>query len=97
MNNKPRIKKIVTSLWIIFTIVAVFALGYYFINKLFGENEYCQSLVKQKDISAEYSCKVTKEYQLEGKNYVDMTVERTNKDAEDRATYTMEKDTKTIR
>jgi hypothetical protein len=84
-------------LWVIVAVVAIGSLGYYLFNQTIGNNSYCQSLKKQKNISSDYSCKITKEYQQDGKTYIDMTVERPNKDFEDRASYTMQKDNKTIK
>ncbi len=89
-------KNIIIALWIAVAVIATVSISYYIYNTNTGNNEYCQSLMKQKNISNEYNCKITKEYQQDGKNYVDITVQRSN-NVNDQATYSMEKDTKTIK
>ena len=84
-------------MWIVIIILTVVGLGYFIYNNTIGASDYCQSLMKQQKISSDYSCKVVKEYQQDGKTYIDMTVERPNKDFKDSASYTMDKETKTIR
>ena len=97
MNKKLRFRKIITTLWIIVIILALVSVGYFIYNNTIGGSNYCQSLMKQKNISSDYTCKVVKEYQQNGKTYIDMTVDRPNKDFKDSASYTMDKETKTIR
>ena len=89
-------KNIIIARWIAVAVIATVSISYYIYNTNTGNNEYCQSLMKQKNISNEYNCKITKEYQQDGKNYVDITVQRSN-NVNDQATYSMEKDTKTIK
>ncbi len=96
MYKKQQNNKIIVILWVIFALAASVSVGYYLFEKVPGNNEYCKSLIKQKNISNEYNCKITKEYQQDGKNYVDITVQRSN-NVNDQATYSMEKDTKTIK
>lgn len=96
MNKKLRFRKIITTLWIIVIILALVSVGYFIYNNTIGGSDYCQSLMKQKNISSDYTCKVVKEYQQNGKTYIDMTVDRPNKDFKDSASYTMDKETKTI-
>ena len=89
-------KNIIIALWIAVAVIATVSISYYIYNTNTGNNEYCQSLMKQKNISSDYNCKITKEYQQDGKNYLYITVERSN-NVNDQATYSMEKDTKTIK
>ncbi len=96
MYRKQMNKNIIIALWIAVAVIATVSISYYIYNTNTGNNEYCQSLMKQKNISNEYNCKITKEYQQDGKNYVDITVQRSN-NVNDQATYSMEKDTKTIK
>ena len=96
MYRKQMNKNIIIALWIAVAVIATVSISYYIYNTNTGNNEYCQSLMKQKNISNEYNCKITKEYQQDGKNYVDITVQRSN-NVNDQATYSMEKETKTIK
>ena len=96
MYRKQMNKNIIIARWIAVAVIATVSISYYIYNTNTGNNEYCQSLMKQKNISNEYNCKITKEYQQDGKNYVDITVQRSN-NVNDQATYSMEKDTKTIK
>jgi|GEM_PF-6585856 len=96
MYKKQRNKKLLIILWVVIAAIAIISIGYYISNINSGNNEYCQSLRKQKEISSEYNCKITKEYKQDGKTYIDITVQRPN-NTEDHATYSMEKETKIIR
>lgn len=96
MYKKQRNKLIIITLWIVVAVMAFIAIGYYVFINPSRDNEYCQSVRKQKNISNEYNCKVTNEYQDGNKTYVDVTFEKPNTNPPDRVMYSIDKNTKQI-
>lgn len=95
-DKKSSIFRVITILSIVFAVTTAMVFGYYIYNKAFGENEYCQSLRKQKNISLDYNCTLGDEYIENGKTYIYIKIERPNKNFIDYSRYTMEKESKKI-